>query len=264
VRSRSSCAARGSGSSSRPTQARGAGVGDLPPSLRTEAQHPLHRRHPQRLPPPRPEAAERRHRLLGRPGSAGLGDVGVQLLRGPVAVAQRRVEGGHDGVGLVRQQSDAVGVAAGLRDRTERREPPPQVRRGEHVDRPPRSEGLDQRPVLPQRRRDLDPRRTGDPHRQRDLGRRHHLGVRAGHRLRRLDEGAERRGQPVPRQPPPVGVLEPHGSVRAARTRCSLTGYAVPSCWAQSETRSSSSIQRTRRSRSPGGRPSGRAATWWR
>ena len=41
------------------------------------------------------------------------------------------------------------------------------------------------------------------------------------------------------------------------RIRWSLTGYGVPSCWAHSETRYSSSIQRTCRSRSPGGRPSG-------
>jgi hypothetical protein len=55
------------------------------------------------------------------------------------------------------------------------------------------------------------------------------------------------------------------GQVESAfRIRCSLTGYAVPSCCAHSETRSSSSIQRTCRSLSPGGRPSGSAATWWR
>ena len=35
--------------------------------------------------------------------------------------------------------------------------------------------------------------------------------------------------------------------------RWSLTAYAVPSCWAQSETRYSSSIHRTCRSRAPAG-----------
>ncbi len=43
----------------------------------------------------------------------------------------------------------------------------------------------------------------------------------------------------------------------ALRTRSSLTGCAVPSCWAHSETRSSSSIHRALRSRSPAGRPVG-------
>ena len=39
--------------------------------------------------------------------------------------------------------------------------------------------------------------------------------------------------------------------------RWSETVYAVPSCWAHSETRYSSSIHRTRRSAAPGGRPVG-------
>ena len=48
------------------------------------------------------------------------------------------------------------------------------------------------------------------------------------------------------------------------RRRWSLTGTAVPSCWAHSEMRYSSSIQRAWRSRGPGGRPAGSASTWWR
>ena len=70
--------------------------------------------------------------------------------------------------------------------------------------------------------------------------------------------------EPVPGQPPGVDLGPRRHVASTLRTRSSLTGYAVPSCWAHSETRSSSSIQRTRRSRSPGGRPSGSAATWWR
>ncbi len=69
------------------------------------------------------------------------------------------------------------------------------------------------------------------------------------------------------RRPGP-GVRGPGRPGQAAssafRIRVSETGCAVPSCWAQRLTRSSSNIHRTLRSPALGGLPSGSASTRWR
>ena len=95
---------------------------------------------------------------------------------------------------------------------------------------------------------------TADQQGGRAVGRLAHQ-HRVGAALDRLEEAGAGGGRPVvPLACRPTTRTAGHEPA-ALRRRWSLTGCAVPSCWAKSDTRYSSSSQRTSRSPAPGGRP---------
>ena len=182
-------------------------VRHLPGSVRPVAEHPGVRRPVGHLPPPRPQRLEGRHHRLGRPRACEVADRLGELVDRQLAAAQGLADRSDHDARLVVGHPHAVGERAAPRDGVECRHPPAQVGRGQEVHGAARTEGLHERPVIPERTAYVVPRRAVDPHRRGDLSRRQHLRVHAGHgRGHAGDVGAcrERDRQPVSPQSPGV------------------------------------------------------------